>query len=165
MTTANQTAIGLVSLCFLGCGGYPPRGADDRAAKPVIQTCFIAGLERVQLEFAVDCLRVEQLYGLARRIMDEKGLVPAESRAFAGTRVLVIDESSILHDGGVWGGWYEARPDEVALTRSGWALLHELLHDWQFKHGISNSGAHPGWVENGYWEAVARFQAAAAPIG
>jgi hypothetical protein len=130
-----------------------------------VQTCFVAGLERVQLEFAVDCLAVEQLYALARQMMSDRGLVPAESRAFAGTRVLVIDEPYISHDGMRLNGMYASgSPDEITLERRAETLLHELLHAWQEKHGVSNSGSHPGWDTNGYFAADSAFRAAAHPL-
>lgn len=154
-------------LCVFGCGGYPPRGADDRPPKPVVLTCFVVGLERVQLEFAPagGCAAVEQWYALARQMMNDRGLVPAEAQApFAGTRVLVIDESFILHDGQMLSGRYEPGPMEITLAGAGRSLLHELLHDWQFARGISNSGAHPGWDTNGYWAADGIFQGTARAL-
>jgi hypothetical protein len=123
----------------------------------------VAQLGPVRAELDLECARVLDAYSLAREMLAERALVPADARSFDQTSVRIFDLYYFNDAGRTFGGCYDQGANEILLPRRGIALLHELLHDWQFAHGIESS-THPHWTELGYWQADYSFQARVVPL-
>ncbi len=86
----------------------------------------------------------------ARRILDAYGVVPAQEFcvSFEGTPVQV-DKDPTLNNEGKFGGEYVAFSG-IWLGSCGDALVHELLHLWDWRHGAVGTVLHEGWDYNDY---------------
>lgn len=95
---------------------------------------------------------------LARNLLDRVGIVPADEFcvAYEGTAVYVQRFTS-LEDEHRFGGQYSTFRG-IDLGVCGEALLHELLHLWDWQHAAPGTFVHEGWDENGYYEATREFQ-------
>jgi len=131
--------------CF-GCGG-----------QNVFFTCPSSRFQMVSSDQPLDCQKFAHNEEAAFSLLAQRGIVP-ESSWHDYQRVSVLYQFSWLvhaRPGCVACGvvprdidLYE--PNSITISSGGEALLHSMLHHWDYIHGRVDTMFHPSWCEKGY---------------
>lgn len=123
--------------------------------------CLSDGL-MVGSEYVLDATNVIHNIGLAKRLLDEYGIVRSDDfeGMFKTTSVHIVNSSTFTYIGEVVTGSYSPDGDiGIVLGSSGSAMLHELLRHVDFsRHGVS-AVTHFQLTERGWSDADREFAA------
>lgn len=115
-------------LLLVGCG---PDYADS---------CEIEGLRSVSAEAPIDCEAMAYDMSLARTLIVDAELAPADFDTGALGILVWSDRNRpwIGDSGRMASGWYWGPPRNVIeMGSDGYALIHELLHSLGYTHSLS----------------------------
>lgn len=163
--TKIAVVVGLLGVVVLAaaiaCAG-PPSEADleravEFAADAGMTVCRSPCVGEVTSDVPINCRTFAENVMLARKILDEAGIVPRDEfcTSFYEYSVHVRDVES--WDNGQTLSEAKVPIGHIDLSRRGIHLAHELLHFWDARHLVFN-GDHVGWKENGYQAADFRFR-------
>lgn len=122
----------------------------------VYYQCGSPHFNEVWSEGPIDCSAFSHNADLAMRMIGQS------SHVFHRVHVMVEAGATSLHDHTDADGYYS--PNEIHLSTDGHALLHELLHHWEFAHWILNTGEHPQWDAKGYTALDATYELQTVPL-
>lgn len=112
--------------------------------------CAVDGLQ-VEADEEIDCTAVARNVALARELTDwlPEGYTVQIRNDFA----FEIDDSGKMYD-----GYWTSDPRHITLTRDGRSLAHEFLHDFEWRHGVRNTGEHPDWEGKSFYRISSEFK-------
>lgn len=143
-----KTALLSVASVLVGCTSGVPG--------PTVKTCNGGLLPNIQLTVAKPCAQVyfdEQLAVMVAKTT--AGVDVTETMPTVGT-VTQMSANWWWFDGYPIQGYteWDAQANISIKTNVRLdSLLHELLHAYEFRHGIENTADHPGWDVKHYYDA------------
>jgi hypothetical protein len=122
----------------------------------VLYTCpGSAPLGALESERPIDCAAAVDNVQNAVGVLRNMGIIPTGSDHDLERMTIVVqpaggsDGRSVPgHDG--YDGWYVGVTETAYLTEAMKGTFHEMLHHWQWIHGVINTQDHPGWCEKGW---------------
>ena len=164
-----------VAISFIACAAHVE--VDDSLTKhdveelPLRQACFVEGFGTVFGEFHFSCAAMECNREVALRILTLRGIIASREEfvsTFGHTPILLRNVDRLYtfqfedpgyeidKDRWVAGRLHVSKDGRgyIELERSGWPLLHELLHVYEYKHGRRG---HVDWESRGYEDAVREY--------
>jgi hypothetical protein len=127
---------------------------------------------QVASEVPIDCKVFAANAETAAALLVQSGVVPFGSlHDFNRVNVLVIDAASVTQSDPNKIGSYDNLTEKIYLARDGRSLVHEMLHHWEWIHGVMNTDDHPDWCAKGFGQFYdcddsldARFHMASQPF-
>lgn len=167
-------AIAIALTFSIACTAHTPAAPRMPSAAPDVplqQACFLDGMGTIFAEFYFSCSAMACNRDLAMQIMLRQGIIASRQEfasTFGRTPILMRDVDRLytlkFGDAGYdpardqWvAGQYNSSDDGrgyIELERTGWPLLHELLHVYEIHYGRPG---HDGWKERGYEDAAAEY--------
>lgn len=157
----------LVALLISSCGMQ-----NGDSVESIKGYCIVNGPDVryvVERKFDLNCKVLARNVNLAREMMASKLKIskPSTAKILDHTDIVIKSNPYLEEtDNGYIIGWHVSDGSDknaIILSRSGGALLHEMLHEWSSLNGV-NSNDHKGWDKNGYNEASDSFSAEAVNL-
>jgi hypothetical protein len=147
----------LVFLLISGCGGaYGTQGWDQGEVFYVCDTP--THFAHVISDIPINCQIFEHNENLAFEMLANANLVPVGSEHdYSDFTIHVVSGDSFSFNlfSGICGnsvllGQTNEITQTIMLGDVGEALIHEMIHHWEWIHGVLDTAIHPNWCQKDY---------------